>query len=123
MARIVLIDDDETLRSMLRLLLTQLGHEVREARNGKEGLAHYVREGADLVITDIVMPDKEGLETILELRRKHGVEKIIAMSGGGRVPSSEYLRAAERMGAARVIAKPFSNDEMIAAVNEVLALE
>src|SRR5688572_12189200 len=116
MARILLIDDDEPFRGMLRMMLTQLGHEVREARDGKEGIASYVREGADLVITDIVMPEKEGLETIMELRRKHGAKKIIAMSGGGHMAPSDYLRIARQMGATRIIEKPFASESIIAAV-------
>lgn len=122
MARILLIDDDESFRGLLRMVLTHLGHEVREAGDGKEGIAFYVREGADLVITDIVMPEKEGLETIMELRRKLGAKKIIAMSGGGHMAPSDYLRIARQMGATRIIAKPFSNEAMIAVVAEVLAL-
>jgi DNA-binding response OmpR family regulator len=121
MARILLIDDDESLRSMLRLLLTQHGHEVSEARHGKEGIALYVRENPDLVITDVVMPEKDGFETIMELRRRHGAKKIIAMSGGGHLSASEYLSTARQMGASRIVAKPFSNETIIAAVTEVLA--
>ena len=122
MAHILLIDDDERLRGMLRMLLVKLGHEVSEAGTGKEGIAAYTGGGVDLVITDVVMPDKEGLETIMELRRKHGAKKIIAMSGGGYMAPSDYLRTALQMGATRAIAKPFSHDAMITLVNEVLAL-
>jgi DNA-binding response OmpR family regulator len=121
MARILLIDDDDAVRSMLSLTLTHFGHTVTEALNGAEGLKHFARDGTDLVITDLVMPEKEGLETIMELRRLQPQVKIIAMSGGGRNKGMDYLRPAKAMGAAITLAKPFSNERLIAAVNEVLA--
>jgi CheY-like chemotaxis protein len=83
MARILLIDDDDSFRTPLRLMLTHSGHFVIEARNGKEGLAMFTHADADLVITDIVMPEKEGLEVLMGLRKKEPPVKIIAISGGG----------------------------------------
>jgi CheY-like chemotaxis protein len=121
MARILLIDDDDQLRTLLRLMLTHFGHTVTEARNGVEGLKHFALDGTDLVITDLVMPEMEGIETILELRRREPQVKIIAMSGGGRNRGADYLRPAKAMGAAKTLTKPFSNETLIAAVNEVLA--
>ncbi len=121
MARILLIDDDDLLRSALRLTLIHFGHTVIEARDGKQGLALYEQAGADLLITDIVMPEKEGLEVLMTLRKRQPPVKIIAMSGGGRVSASDYLRIAKHLGAAKVLTKPFSNDAMIAAIDEVLA--
>ncbi len=91
MARILLIDDDDSVRTMLRLTLAHFGHTVIEARNGKEGLELFQHANADLVITDIVMPEKEGLEVLMELRKKHPPVKIIAISGGATIstwPSS-----------------------------------
>jgi DNA-binding response OmpR family regulator len=106
---------------MLRLTLTHFGHTVIEARNGKEGLELFRSAGADLLITDIVMPEKEGLEVLMELRRSHSRVKIIAISGGGRQNAEDYLHMAKRMGAAKVLAKPFSNEALLAAINELLA--
>ena len=120
MARLLLIDDDEVFRPMLRENLEQMGHTVTEARNGKEGLAQYALDPADLVFTDLIMPEKEGIETIMELKRKWPGARIIAMSGGGRVGASNYLGTAQKLGAAHVLAKPFSNDELIAAIDKVL---
>ena len=120
MARILLIDDDDSLRTMLRLTLSHFGHTVIEARNGKEGLELFARANADLVMTDIVMPEVEGLEVLMELRKKEPPVKIIAMSGGGRVSATDYLRIARQMGAAQVLAKPFSNEAMMAAINELV---
>ena len=114
MARILLIDDDDSVRTMLSLTLTHVGHTVIEARNGKEGLALFPHANADLLITDIVMPEKEGLEVLMELRKKHPPVKIIAISGG------DYLHMAKLMGAATVLAKPFSTNLLIAAIDELL---
>ena len=120
MARILLIDDDDDLRTMLRLALTHFGHTVIEARNGVEGLALFPQAAADLVITDIVMPGKEGLEVLMALRKIHPPVKIIAISGGGRGDATDYLRMATKMGAARVLSKPFSNEALLAAIDAVL---
>ena len=120
MPRILLVDDDESFRRMIRLSLDKLGHEVVEARNGAEALTLMKEGPPDILITDIVMPEKEGLEIIDEVRRKHPNMKIIAMSGGGRVNASDYLRIARALGADVVLAKPFSVDEMTASLNNLL---
>lgn len=122
MARILLIDDDDGLREVLKLVLTHAGHEVTDAGNGKAGLAALPSAKPDLVLCDIVMPEKEGLETIFEARRKHGIKRIIAMSGGGRMTPAEYLKTAQQMGASRVLMKPFMNQDLLKTVAEVLAL-
>jgi PAS domain S-box-containing protein len=120
-ARILLIDDDDSFRTMLRLTLAHFGYTMIEARNGKEGLARFKEANADLVITDIVMPEKEGFEVLMELRTKQVPPvKIIAISGGGRVSAADNLRMAKLLGAAKVLAKPFSNEVLIAAINELL---
>jgi CheY-like chemotaxis protein len=121
MARILLIDDDHALRTMLRITLTHFGHTVIEARHGREGLALFPGSRADLVITDIVMPEVEGLEVLMTLRTLTPPVKIIAISGGGRVSAGDYLRIAAQLGATKVLAKPFSNEALIAAIEEVLA--
>ena len=121
MARILLIDDDNEVRTMLRLTLAHFGHTVIEARNGREGLELFKTVNADLVITDIVMPEKEGLEVLIKLRAKQVPPvKIIAISGGGRQKAADYLRLAKLMGAARVLAKPFSNEVLLAVIDELL---
>jgi CheY-like chemotaxis protein len=120
MSRILLIDDDDAVRTMLRLTLAEFGHDVIEARNGVEGLTLFSAAGVDLVITDIIMPGKEGVEVIVELLRLHPGLKIMAISGGGRVGPTDYLRIARYLGAAKVLAKPFSNEELLVALNELL---
>lgn len=121
MARILLIDDDADMRGMLRETLAHFGHTVIEACDGKEGLDLFPRAAADLVITDIVMPEKEGIAVMLELRKKRPPVKIIAISGGGRGSAAHYLHIAKQLGAARILAKPFPNETLMAAVDEVLA--
>jgi CheY-like chemotaxis protein len=120
MARILLIDDDDSFRTMLRQTLAHFGHTVIEARNGKEGLELFPDAHADLLITDIVMPEKEGLEVLMELRKKQPPVKIIAISGGGRQGATDLLHVAKLMGAAKVLAKPFSNEDLIMAINELV---
>jgi DNA-binding response OmpR family regulator len=121
MPRILLVDDDDSFRKMLRLSLIRMGHDVAEARDGKEAV-RLINEGPpDIMITDLVMPEKEGLETIDEVRRQYPGMKIIAMSGGGRVNASDYLKIARAMGADQVLAKPFSIDEITATLASVMA--
>lgn len=121
MARILLIDDDDTVRTVLRLTLVHFSHTVIEARNGKEGLRLFPHANVDLVITDIVMPEKEGFEVLIELRSRHPTMRVIAISGGGHGGAVDYLRVAKLLGAAKVLAKPFSSDALMAAVDELLA--
>jgi DNA-binding response OmpR family regulator len=121
MARILIIDDDDAVRSMLRQALTRFGHVVIEARDGEEGLLLFPGANADLLITDILMPEKEGLEVLLELRKVQPPVKIIAISGGGRIHAKDYLGLAKRLGASKVLTKPFGIEALMAAVNELLA--
>lgn len=120
MARILLIDDDVDVRDMLRVSLTHLGHTVVEAANGREGLELFQQSEFDLLITDIVMPEKEGLEVLMEVRKKRPPVKIIAISGGSRQSSVDYLQMARFMGAGRVLTKPFSHKELVAAIEELM---
>ena len=122
MARILLVDDDDAIRGMLRKMLMSAGFEVEEAANGNVAVAAYCRQPSDLVITDLVMPEKDGLETIMELRRLDPAVKIIAMSGGGRSlgPGERYLESARTFGALRVLSKPFSASALLKAVSDVL---
>lgn len=120
MARILVVDDDHQLRSFLREVLKSKGHVVEEAADGGEGLEAYRREPADLVLCDIIMPQKEGLETIRELVKSFPGAKIIAMSGGIARSSLDPLTMAARFGSLRCLYKPFSIDALVAAVDDVL---
>ena len=123
MARVLLIEDNESLRTSLRRTLIGAGHEVTDASNAVAALKEYRREPPDLVITDIVMPDKEGLETIRELRSLDPNAKIIAISGAGGGRGSQYLTLALRLGATRTLAKPFSREDLLKAIADALAHE
>ena len=122
MANILLVDDEEQLRNLLKFVLESAGHSVCEAADGNEALASYRRIPADLVVTDIIMPNKEGTETILEFRRLSRDVKIVAMSGGGRNGSQDYLKLAKSFGANLTLAKPFTNQEFLDAINAALEL-
>ena len=117
---ILLVDDDEQFRMMLSEALTGEGFLVREASDGRQGIKHYAEGPTDLVITDLVMPEKEGLEMIVEIKQLHPEVKIIAMSGGGRGSAQNYLKMAKAFGAQLVLAKPFSHSEILTAVTQVL---
>ena len=120
MAKILIVEDDDEVRDVLKTLLQDEGHDVSEASDGNEAIEQFLRIPVDLVILDIVLPDKEGLETIIDLRRTHPNVKIMAMSGGGRTSPQDYLDMAKRLGAVEVIAKPFSIDDFLRSVNLAL---
>ena len=120
MARVLVIDDDLNVRRLLRNMLEKKGHEIVEALDGDEGLRYYRLQRADLVITDILMPAEDGLSTINEIRRESPDAKIIAISGGGERGDLDFLSQAEDLGALRTISKPFTVEEVLGAVNDVL---
>jgi DNA-binding response OmpR family regulator len=120
MHRILLVDDDEPFRRMLRLTLTQLGYEVLEAADGNAALRLHAAQPADLVITDLIMPEREGLDIIQELHRHQPALKIIAISGGGRINAKDFLVIARIFGAHRTFVKPFAIHELAAAIAELL---
>ncbi len=120
MARILLIDDDDAFRNALRLTLIHHGHTVTEARDGKEGIKLFPSISADLVITDIVMPEKEGLEVLMELKKSSPSVKVIAISGGGHLSAEDCLRIAQRMGAVKVLKKPFLSADIMSAINDIV---
>jgi DNA-binding response OmpR family regulator len=122
MARILLIEDHDLIRSLLRDTLELAGHTVIEARNGVEGLDLFRQAGADLVITDIVMPGKGGIDVVRALREHVPPVNIIAISGA-RGGAEDYLELAYRMGAVKVLLKPFTPAALIAAVDELLLPE
>ena len=120
MARILLVDDDEILREMLKISLERLGHTVVQAADGDEALRQCRAQAPDVVLTDLIMPGKEGLETIMELRKLLPKVPIIAMSGGGVNSPGGYLELAGRFGAVRVLSKPFGQPELAEAIRFAL---
>jgi len=120
MAKIYVFDDEPSILLMIRKMLEKAGYEVEIALNGKEGMELFKKNVPDLLITDIIMPEKEGLETIFELRRKYPELKIIAISGGGRISPGGYLPGAKLLGANIVFEKPLDQKEFLQAIASLL---
>ncbi|MCB2180433.1 MAG: response regulator [Desulfobulbaceae bacterium] len=120
MANILIIDDEEQIRNLLKRVFGKLGHTVVTAENGSVGLKILHQEVFDLVVTDIFMPEKEGMETIMEIKRDFPSVKIIAMSGGDR-SGIDFLPMTKALGASNCISKPFSNEEIVKLFESVLA--
>jgi DNA-binding response OmpR family regulator len=120
MSRILAIDDDIEIREMLKQLLERAGYEVLVAPDGKEALKLHQAKPVNLIITDIVMPEKEGLETIMEFQRQSPGVKIIAISGGGKIEANEYLNLAKMLGAKKTFSKPFELKKLLTEVRELL---
>ncbi len=120
MSLILIVDDDPHHLELLHGILAYEGHAVRCASDGREGLA-LLDSAVDLLITDLIMPNKEGLETIAEVRRLGFTQPIIAMTGGGLIGPHEYLETARFIGANAVLAKPFSRGEVLTITRAMLA--
>lgn len=118
--RVLLIDDEKMLRDVLRDAFEAAGYDVAVAANGTDGVRLFEEAPSDIIVTDILMPDKDGLEVIMELRKRHPNVKIVAISGGDRTGNRQYLRIARELGAARILPKPFRPKELLALVEEVL---
>lgn len=119
MPRILVADDDAQVRKMLRSTLERAGHEVIEAADGCQAVEIYDPDSVDVVITDIVMPKKEGIETIMELKTINPAVQIIAISGGGRINPEDYLQWAHRFGVANTFTKPVDRQELLATIAEL----
>ena len=120
MERILIIDDEQQIRSMLRLMLEREGYEVVEAPDGIEGISAYRQKPADLIITDLIMPNKDGIGMIIELQKEFPDVKIIAMSGGGLNKPDGYLKGAKKLGAACTLTKPIDREKLLRAVKNVI---
>jgi DNA-binding response OmpR family regulator len=120
MARILVMDDEAPIRVMLRQILEAEGHTVVDAPDGYAGMHLFRDAPADLVITDIFMPYKEGIETIVELRKNFPQTKVLAISGGGQMGTLDFLPAARQLGAHEVLYKPFEPQELLETVKAML---
>jgi DNA-binding response OmpR family regulator len=120
MPKILIIDDDAGARRMITRILVDSGHEVIEAENGVDGVRKYLEERTNLIITDIIMPEKEGIQTIADIRASGSTVGIIAISGGGSGAGNLYLNMAVELGADAVLAKPFRPSELLALVDDLL---
>ena len=129
MGSILIIDDEEDIRDALQMVLESAGHDVKVASNGNDAVEFQREDPADLIITDIIMPGKDGVDTIKEIRQAFPGIRIIAISGGGSVHSNEYvpdaitttayLAAAKEAGADMVFTKPFERKDLIQAVDSL----
>jgi two-component system chemotaxis response regulator CheY len=120
MTKILVIDDDAIVRRTLTKILEDGGYEVVNADDGLRGMAMFRSEQPDLVITDIIMPDQEGIQTITEMRSAKPDAKIIAISGGGRIGNTDFLKIAQQLGAFDALAKPFDPDDLLRRVRRCL---
>ncbi len=116
---VLVIDDEDLVRDTLRRALESAGIEVTVAADGREGLETYLANPTDVVVTDILMPEKEGIETIIELKRENPEVKIVAISGGDRAGNTDFLEMAVLLGADRVLRKPFRPRELLAAIDDL----
>ena len=122
MTKILVIDDDALVRTTLEYLLRDAGYEIATAEDGVRGMAIFRSEQPDLVITDIIMPEQEGIQTIIEMRKAKPDAKIIAISGSGRIGNVDFLKMARSLGAMDIVSKPFNADELLTIVENCLAV-
>lgn len=121
MALILVIEDEAQVSALIVRVLAQAGHTVAESRDGNEGLARIGAEEPDLVITDLLMPNRDGLETIMQIKRERPRIKVLAISGGDSFVGHSYLEVAKTLGADEVLRKPFRRAALLEAVERLLA--
>ncbi|MDD3275537.1 MAG: response regulator [Kiritimatiellales bacterium] len=119
--KILLVDDEDVIRKMVRVILGSEIYEFEEAANGLDAQVLMEKEKFDLIISDVIMPDCDGIELVMAIRHKQPDIKVIVMSGGGRVRAGHYLELASKLGAARIFEKPFDTAALRQAVKELLA--
>jgi CheY-like chemotaxis protein len=123
MAKLLVVDDDDAVRMMLKKMLETESYDVLTAENGVQALIYIRKQLPDVVILDIIMPEKEGFETIVELRHDYPNLKIVAISGGRSIGASSYLKLAKTLGAHFTIEKPIRMEELKAAVQQLLSTD
>ena len=123
MPGVLIVEDEQELREMLKISLLRREYSVFEANNGKEAITNFKPSLTDMVITDLIMPDEDGLKVIMKLREIKPTIKIIAISGGGKAGPGSYLSMAKALGANAIFSKPFSINELINRIDELLQIE
>jgi CheY-like chemotaxis protein len=123
MPGILIVEDEKELREMLKVSLLRHKYTVLEAVDGKDAIIHFKPSITDLVITDLIMPDEDGLKVIMKLREIKPSIKIIAISGGGKAGPGSYLNLAKALGADAIYSKPFSINDLISRIEQLLAIE
>jgi CheY-like chemotaxis protein len=121
MAKILVIDDDTLVRAVLTSILEQVGHTVLTAEDGLRGMAMFREERPDLVITDLVMPEQQGIQTLAKIRGDDPNAKVIVMSGSGRIGDTDFLAEAQALDANDIVAKPFDPEDLLRSVSRCLA--
>ena len=120
MAGVLIVEDDKELREMLKLSLLRRSFTVLEAENGKDAIAHFKPLITDLVVTDLIMPEEDGLKVVIKLKELKPSIKIIAISGGGKVGPGSYLNLAKALGADAIYSKPFSINDLTEKIEQLL---
>ncbi len=120
MARVLVIEDDELARESVTLMLEESGHEVSMADDGDVGLKMFAEEPYDLVVTDLIMPEVNGMDVLSQIKQEHPDTRVIVISGGGRLTPVSYLDVAEKLGADDVLTKPFTAFELTSSAAMVL---
>jgi CheY-like chemotaxis protein len=120
MPGVLIVEDDKELREMLKMSLLRKGYTVLEAENGKEAISHFKPLITDLVVTDLIMPEEDGIKVVIRLRELKPSIKIIAISGGGKVGPGSYLNLAKALGADAIYSKPFSIKDLIVKIEQLL---
>jgi len=123
MAGVLIVEDDKDLREMITISLTRRKFTVIEAGNGKEAIVHFKPSITDLVVTDLIMPEEDGLKVIMKLKEIKPSLKVIAISGGGKVGPGSYLNLAKALGADAIFSKPFSINDLIAKIEDLVGSE
>src|SRR5665811_2615795 len=121
MPGILIVEDDKELREMLKISLLRNNFTVLEAENGKDAIVHFKPSLTDLVVTDLIMPEEDGLKVVIKLRELKPAIKIIAISGGGKVGPGSYLNLAKALGADAIFSKPFSINDLVVKIEELLS--
>lgn len=120
MARVLIIDDDPSILRSVARILEEEGHEVREAGDGKSALELVADGSPDLIVSDMYMPEMDGIELLIRLQTDHPGTPMVAMSGGGHMAKEELLRNASMLGAVAVLEKPFTIEQLLDVVNQAL---
>ena len=119
---ILIVDDEAGIRKVMRAILENEGYSVLEASGGNEAIIQFEKHRPDLVVTDLLMPGKDGIETLFELKQINCKAKIIALSGGGRICPENYLNYAIKLGAIATIEKPFTSFDFLTVINQAMAI-
>lgn len=123
MPGILIVEDEKELREMLKISLIRHNFTVFEAVNGRDAITHFKPSSTDLVVTDLIMPEEDGLKVIMKLKEVKPSIKIVAISGGGKAGPGSYLNLAKALGADAIYSKPFSINDLIVKIEELLAFE